>query len=119
MTVEDLVGDYLINGYNQDAVKSSYKGKLSLSLGATKRIDAVWNNSGHQVQMGTGFFRDQILVINFTYLGEQNQYVKGVVAYQCFSKNVLEGFWSEKHGDPLFLVAEQAFKLTENNLLLD
>ena len=118
MTLEELVGDYRITGNNQDAVQSSYKGKLSLSLDENSRIIALWNISGDQVQKGTGFFKDQILVINFNYLGEQDQVFKGVVVYKCLSKDVLDGFWSEKHGDPLFLGAEQAFRIHENKPLL-
>jgi hypothetical protein len=118
MTLEELVGNYRITGHNQDAVKSSYEGKLSLSLDENSRIIALWNISGDQVQKGTGFFKDQILVINFNYLGEQDQVFKGVVVYKCLSKDVLDGFWSEKHGDPLFLGAEQAFRIHENKPLL-
>jgi len=40
------------------------------------------------------------------------------VVYKCLSKDVLDGFWSEKHGDPLFLGAEQAFRIHENKPLL-
>jgi hypothetical protein len=42
-----------------------------------------------------------------------------VVVYKCLSKDVLDGFWSEKHGDPFFLGAEQAFKIHENKPLLN
>jgi hypothetical protein len=119
MTLEELVGDYRIKGHNQDAVKSSYEGKLSLSLDQNRRIIALWNINGHQVQKGTGFFKDQILVVNFNYLGELDQVFKGVVVYKCLSKDVLDGFWSEKYGDPLFLGGEQAFKIHKNKPLLN
>ncbi|QJP35690.1 hypothetical protein F0365_15415 [Nonlabens sp. Ci31] len=119
MTLEELVGDYSIKGHNQDAAQSSYKGKLTLSMDKNRRIIALWNISGDQVQKGTGFFKDQILVINFNYLGEQGQVFKGVVVYKCLSKDVLDGFWSEKHGDTRFLGAEQAFKIHENKPLLN
>lgn len=118
MTQEELVGEYRITGRNQDALKSSYEGKLSLSLDETRRVIALWEINGGQVQKGTGFFKDQILVVNFNYIGEQGQVFKGVVVYKCLSKDVLDGFWSEKHADPLFLGAEQAFRIHKNKPLL-
>ena len=36
---------------------------------------------------------------------------KGVVVYKCITKDVLDGFWSEKHGNPLYLGAERCFRV--------
>lgn len=118
MTVGELAGNYIIKGYNQDAFKSSYEGELTLSIDSNDRIIAQWRISGNQFQEGTGFFKDQILVINFNYKGEDATVFKGVVVYKCLSTDLLDGFWSEKHGDPEFLGMEQAYKIRENKELL-
>jgi len=101
MTIKDLVGNYTIIGNNQDAEKHTYKGILSLKLDLTNRIIAKWFINDEQEQIGTGFFNDNILVINFNYKGIDNKIYKGVVVYKCISKDILDGFWSEKHGNPL------------------
>ncbi|WP_093668461.1 hypothetical protein [Tenacibaculum sp. MAR_2009_124] len=112
MRIEDLVGRYSIMGSNQDAEKNSYKGYLTLSLDENKRINAFWE-IGNQQQFGNGFFKDNLLIINFSYNGEDSRTYKGVVAYKCLTANLLEGFWSEKHGDPKFLGEERCFKILE------
>lgn len=111
MTVDDLVGTYQITGHNQDAAQSSYKGQLHLTLDAHKRVVALWQIGHDQVQRGTGFFKDRILVINFNYNGAAGTVFKGVVVYKCVTRDVLDGFWSEKHGDPQFLGLEQAVRI--------
>ncbi|CAM1354734.1 hypothetical protein [Tenacibaculum insulae] len=117
MTVEDLVGKYNIIGNNQDAEKYTYKGVLSLALDANKRIIAKWLINNEQEQIGAGFFKNNILVINFNYKGADKNIYKGVVVYQCISKDILDGFWSEKHGNPLYLGEERCFRIKENELL--
>lgn len=117
MTIEDLVGKYNIIGNNQDAEKHTYKGVLSLALDANKRIVAKWLINNEQEQKGTGFFKNNILVINFNYKGADKNIYKGVVVYKCISKDILEGFWSEKHGNPLYLGEERCFRTKENQLL--
>lgn len=112
MIIEDLVGKFQIIGSNQDAEDHTYKGILSLSLDRNKRIKAKWIINNEQVQTGNGFFRDNILVINFKYLGEEDKIFKGVVVYRCLSRDLLDGFWSEKYGNPLFLGTERAFRIT-------
>lgn len=120
MTIEELVGNYIIKGHNQDASHSSYEGKLSISLDHHKRVVAVWNIGDDQVQQGMGFFKDQILVINFSYTGVDDSIFKGVVVYKCLTSDFLEGFWSEDAGDPLFLGIERAYRvLASNNTLLN
>lgn len=99
MTAEDLIGKYNVVGKNQDLEATPYSGTLKLSLNGNHRIEAVWNIGNNQKQYGTGFFKNNILVINFYYQEKQLTY-RGVVVYKCLTKDVLEGFWSEEHGDP-------------------
>jgi hypothetical protein len=113
MNIEELAGNFTIIGSNQDAEENTYKGTLSLTLDSYNRIKAKWIINNEQLQTGTGFFRDNILVINFNYKGENNQIFKGVVVYRCLSKDLLDGFWSEKHGNPLYLGKERCFRIME------
>ncbi|WP_299667910.1 hypothetical protein [uncultured Polaribacter sp.] len=118
MRIEDLVGNYQIIGSNQNAEKEdSYKGTLSLTLDSNHRIVAKWRINKSQQQFGTGFFKNNILVINFQYQGDEDTIYKGVVVYKCISKDILEGFWSEKYGDPQFLGEERCFRIKEKELL--
>lgn len=119
MHSKDLVGTFSIIGSNQDADNSTYKGTLTLVLDATNRFIAKWFINGEQYQMGTGFFKDNILVINFNYKGENNAIFKGIVVYKCISKDILDGFWSEKHGDPNYLGEERCFRIKEKKELLN
>ncbi len=119
MTIQDLIGKYTIIGNNQDSEEHSYKGVLSLKLDINNRIIAKWLINNEQEQIGSGFFNDNILVINFNYKGEDNNTYKGVVVYRCISKDILDGFWSEKHGNPLFLGKERCFRIDTNNNLLN
>ncbi|KAA5821184.1 hypothetical protein FPF71_16910 [Algibacter amylolyticus] len=109
MMLKDLVGHYTVVGRNQDDEPNTYKGSLSLTLDENNRIKAKWLINKNQEQFGTGFFKDNILVINFNYKMDHNVF-KGVVVYKCLSKDVLDGFWSEKHGDPNYLGKEQCFR---------
>ena len=111
MSIEDLVGEYNIIGSNQDETENTYKGNLNLSLDSNKRIKAHWIINNHQTQLGSGFFKDNILVINFSYNGDDQKEYKGVVVYRCLSKDILDGFWSEKHGNPLYLGKERCFRV--------
>lgn len=117
MTKEDLVGSFKIIGSNQDNSESSYKGELNLSLDENDRVLAKWLIDKNQEQFGLGFFKNNILVINFNYIGENDKIFKGVVVYKCINKDILEGFWSEKHGNPLFLGEENCFRIKENELI--
>nr|WP_299397650.1 hypothetical protein [uncultured Gelidibacter sp.] len=119
MTLQELVGDYSIIGKNQEDTEITYKGILSLSLNEHNRIRAKWLINDVQVQQGTGFFKDNILVINFNYHGENLEIYKGVAVYRCLTKDVLDGFWSEKHGDPSFLGEEQCFRIKTETQLVD
>ena len=117
MNIEDLVGQFQILGSNQDETEKTYKGTLDLALDANNRIVAKWLIHKSQEQFGTGFFKDNILVINFNYQGDENTIYKGVAVYRCISKDVLDGFWSEKYGNPLFLGEERCFRVTKDILL--
>ncbi|MBU2061070.1 MAG: hypothetical protein KKH44_04370 [Bacteroidetes bacterium] len=117
MTIQDLVGEYFIKGSNQDSSDvPTYKGKLTLSLDENNRIVAHWNIGHNQEQNGSGFFKDNILIINFNYLVDDLIF-KGVAVYRCITKDVLEGFWSEKHGNPLYLGTEQALRINSQEVL--
>jgi len=111
MTIAELAGGFTIVGSNQDEQGGSYKGILQLTLDENNRIQADWLINESQCQTGTGFFKDNILVINFTYKGANNKIYKGVVVYKCITKDILDGFWSEKHGDPSYLGEERCFRI--------
>ncbi|ARV06059.1 hypothetical protein BTO04_04785 [Polaribacter sp. SA4-10] len=119
MTVQDLVGTYAIIGSNQDADKNSYKGELNISLNENDRIIAKWMINNSQEQFGTGFFKDNTLVINFNYKGFEDKTYNGVVVYKCLNKNILEGFWSEEQGNPKFIGIENCFRIKNKLPLLN
>lgn len=111
MTIQDLVGTYNIIGKNQEDTEANYTGTLRLSLDVNNRIIAKWLINEVQKQVGIGFFKDNILVINFNYQGDDEMVFKGVVVYRCITKDILDGFWSEKHGDPHYLGEERCFRI--------
>ncbi len=113
MTVKDILGNFSILGSNQDNSEETYKGTLSLSLNAENRIIAKWIINKSQEQFGIGFFKNNILVINFTYQGDENTVYKGTVVYKCLTKDIFEGFWSEEYGDPKFLGSENCFRIKD------
>lgn len=119
MSIEDLVGEYNIIGSNQDETENTYKGSLNLSLDSKKRIKAHWIINNDQTQLGSGFFKDNILVINFGYVGDDQKVYEGVVVYRCISKDILDGFWSEKHGNPLYLGEERCFRVKDGEDLIN
>lgn len=117
MTVQDLMGSYSIQGSNQEETDHiSYHGILTLSLDENNRILAQWMIGDHE-QNGTGFFKDDILVINFQYEGDEKKIYKGTAVYRCLSKDILEGFWSEKHGDPRYLGSEDCVRIGMSGFL--
>ncbi|KMQ68984.1 hypothetical protein ACM39_06825 [Chryseobacterium sp. FH2] len=117
MTIQDLAGNYSVQGSNQEATDHiSYHGILTLSIDENNRIIAQWMIGDH-IQNGTGFYRDQILVINFKYEGDDNKVYKGVAVYRCLSKDILDGFWSEKHGNPLYLGSEYCVRIKNSRIL--
>jgi hypothetical protein len=118
MKLQDLIGQYSISGSNQDdANEMTYQGILTLSQDQNNRIIAHWLINNNQEQRGSGFFKDNILVINFNYKGEDDEIYKGVAVYRCLTKDVLDGFWSEKHGNPLYLGTEHCLRIESTELL--
>lgn len=117
MTIHDLVGNYSVQGSNQEESEEiSYYGFLTLSLDENNRIIAQWMIGDH-IQNGTGFYKDGILVINFNYEGDDQHLFKGVAVYRCINNNVLDGFWSEKHGNPLYLGSEYCVRIETSEFL--
>lgn len=116
MTLKELIGNYAITGNNQGDAKNGYEGVLTLTLDAN-RIIANWLINNEQEQSGIGFFKNNILVINFHYIGEDKLKYTGTVVYQCMTKDVLEGFWSEEHGNPAYLGIESCIRLKTTEVL--
>ncbi|WP_262152287.1 hypothetical protein [Chryseobacterium foetidum] len=117
MTVHDLVGSYIIQGSNQvEEDDFTYQGILTLDTDENNRIIAEWTIGDH-TQNGEGFFKDDILVINFRYEGDEGEIFKGVAVYRCIRENVLDGFWYEKHGDPRYLGSEYGVKIHNSEYL--
>lgn len=119
MTISDIQGDYTIVGVNQDAEKTTYKGLLSLQVNNKNQVLAEWYIGETQTQVGIGFFKNNILVINFKYKGEDDQIYKGVVVYKCLTKDFFEGFWSEDYGDSMYLGEEKCFRILKNSVLVN
>ena len=117
MTTKDILGDYKILGSNQNDSEETYKGTLSLKLDSKNQIIAKWLINKSQQQFGIGFFKNNILVVNFHYQGDENTIYKGTVVYKCLTKDILEGFWSEEFGNPKFLGSENCFRIKDNELL--
>ena len=118
MKIGDLIGDFSISGSNQQEDNAiSYTGFLNLSVDENNRIIARWFINNTQEQKGSGFFKDRILVINFHYEGEDKKIYKGVAVYRCITKDVLEGFWSEKYGNPRYLGTEHCLRITSTERL--
>lgn len=113
MDITALAGTYSIIGSNQDDSGNTYKGTLYLSVDSATRVSAKWLINGCQEQWGTGFYKKNVLVINFYYLDDEGKKYKGVVVYKCLSQDILEGFWSEKHGNPEFLGEERCFRIQD------
>ncbi|MFK8061182.1 MAG: hypothetical protein AB8B78_13975 [Polaribacter sp.] len=119
MKTEDLIGNFSIIGSNQNDSEDSYKGTLSLTLDDKNRIIAKWLINKSQEQFGVGFFKDNILVINFEYQGDENSIYNGTAVYKCLNKDILEGFWSEEFGNPEFLGSENCFRIKETKTIVN
>lgn len=118
MTIQELVGSYAIEGSNQEESNQiTYRGKLDLTLDLNNRIVAHWRIGSDQEQFGQGFFQDNILVLNFYYNVDLDTKYKGVAVYRCLTKDILEGFWSEKHGDPRFLGNERCLRIKTSEII--
>ncbi|WP_299017074.1 hypothetical protein [uncultured Polaribacter sp.] len=119
MEKEDILGDYNIIGTNQNSSEETYKGTLNLSFDGKGNILAKWLINKSQEQYGVGFFKNNILVINFNYVGDENTMYYGTVVYKCISKDIFEGFWSEEFGNPDFLGSENCFRIKKEEILLN
>ena len=111
-----ILGKYKVQGQNQDESQTSYSGQLDIKINSEGQLKAVWIIGKSQLQFGTGFMSNNILVFNFCYEGEGEhlgQQFKGVVVYKILPSGNLDGFWSEEHGDSMFLGQEFAQKMTE------
>lgn len=113
MTINDLVGFYKVEGKNQDKEGSQYKGILELKLDDNHKIDAEWTIGENQKQYGKGFFKNNILVINFFYYSLDLEQFNGTVVYHFLTKNILDGFWSEEYANQKYLGEERCFKLKD------
>ena len=69
--------------------------------------------------MGSGFLKNNILEINFKYEDENGKTHKGVVFYKCLTKDLMDGFWYEEHGNPEYLGSERCFRIDSQKQLLD
>ena len=114
MNIKNILGNYSIIGTNQNESDETYKGTLYLSLDDNHRIIAKWLINRNQEQFGVGFFKDNILVINFNYIGDENDTYFGTVVYKCLTTDILEGFWSEEFGNTSFLGSENCFRIKED-----
>lgn len=110
MNVQEILGTYTIIGTNQNDSEDTYKGTLNLTLDKANRIIAHWLINETQPQYGIGFFKNNLLVINFQYQGYEQKIYKGTVVYKCLNKDILEGFWSEEEANPKFLGTENCFR---------
>lgn len=119
MTIQEIVGNYTVVGNNQDDSENTYQGTLNLTINNTNQIKAKWLINKSQEQFGTGFFKNNILVINFKYQGDEYNIYKGTVVYKCITKDILEGFWFEEFGDPNFLGNENCFRITDEKKLFN
>ena len=122
INIENLEGTYSIIGFNQDKSNSGYIGELKLIKTGSNRVNAEWLIDNEQIQNGKGFFKDDILVIYFSYKGklkEKEKVFKGIVVYKFINNIILNGFWSEKFAHDDFLGFEEGRKLTnsETNIL--
>jgi len=111
MKIQELIGEYSIIGSNQDDSNNIYKGFLYLTLDTDNQIVAKWKIHTDQEQTGTGNFKDNVLVINFKYLGENSTIYKGIVVYRCITKDILDGFWTEEFGNTKYIGTEQCFRI--------
>lgn len=118
MKIKDILGKFSIIGSNQNDDENSYTGELTLTLDEHNRIIAKWLINKSQEQFGIGFFKDNILVINFNYVGDENNMYFGIVVYKCLTKDIFEGFWSEEFGNPKFLGSENCFRIKDKKELL-
>lgn len=116
MKISEIVGSYILEGTNQDAEGSKYEGSLDLSLASDATLRAVWLINANQMQHGVGSIKDEVLIIDFQYLGANDELYNGIVAYQQESENTLHGVWTEEAGDSKYVGVEKAYKVKKQFL---
>ena len=116
MKTKDILGHFTIIGTNQDASENTYKGKLFLSSENDTTINAKWIINDTLEQFGTGYFKNNRVIINFYYEGIEGSIFKGKVIYKCLTKDILEGLWREELGNPEFFGTENCFRIQDQVL---
>lgn len=114
MHISELIGEYSIIGSNQDVSSAEYSGTLKLKLNSDSKIVAEWTINEDQKQFGLGFFKNNVLVINFYYIGDDDKKYKGIVVYKVLTPDILHGFWSEKLENQKYLGEERCFRIKNN-----
>jgi hypothetical protein len=94
ITRAGILGTYHLVGKNSAEDKSSYVGLLSLHL-EEGQIRATWLLEEIDVHYGYGFLHERLLVLNFMYASEGQEY-KGVVAYEFLTNEIITGTWTEE-----------------------
>jgi hypothetical protein len=61
--------------------------------------------------MEKNFLKNNILFVNSNY--------KSVVIYKCLNKNILADFWPEELENPKYIGAENYFRITDKNELIN
>jgi hypothetical protein len=89
-----IVGSYHLIGKNSSEDETSYVGLLSLHLDEDQ-IRATWLVEETDVHYGYGFLHERILILNFMYLSEGQEY-KGIVAYEFLTNEIITGTWTEE-----------------------
>lgn len=119
MTIEKLTGSFAITGVNQDIEKSTYKGVVNFSLNENNQVIAKWVINNEDEQFGVGFFKNNLLVINFYYENDLGERFTGTVSYKCITEDYFVGIWSEEEGNPNYIGEEQCFRIQSNDKLLN
>ena len=68
------------------------------------------------MQHGVGTIKDEVLIIDFQYLGANDEFYNGIVAYQLEAENTLNGVWTEEAGDSKYMGVEKAYKVKKQFL---
>lgn len=113
MKPKDIIGHFSVIGTNQDDSRNTYTGELNLSLDKDDRIVAKWLINKSQPQNGIGVLKNNSLVINFQYQGDENTIYRGTVIYKFLTKDILEGTWTEEFGNPNYVGTENCFRVKD------
>lgn len=116
MKISEIVGSYILEGTNQDAESTKYEGSLDLSADSDGILKAVWLIGSNQMLHGEGSIKNEVLIIDFQYLGANDELFNGIVAYKLESENTLHGVWTEEAGDSKYVGVEKAYKVKKQFL---